>query len=579
MDEKTLKNIKLIIWDLDNTFWSGTLSENETVTPIPQNISLVKNLAERGIISSIVSKNDKDEAISKLKEYDVDSFFVFSSINWDSKGLRIKQLLNNINIREENALFIDDNPSNLAEAKSYNPHINVSSPDVIDFLIKNSLHIGKDDKSLSRLQQYKELEHKHYEQTKYKDVDSFLRNSNICISIDYDCIKVFDRLHELITRTNQLNYTKKRWDLNTLKHYLESPIYKNGYVTCKDKYSFYGIVGFFSLNMNTNVLEQLCFSCRTMGMNLESFIYNYLGNPSIDVIEPVSKQLLVNKKIDYISIKKSLNKKQKKSPRKFNMCVRGPCDLDALCYYLKDHNIHKELAYVGTHNVSLFQIGHSQVLKDSYDYEPLGIPFVEDEMYKTTLYNHYYDLIVFSVLTEAQYGLYSNKKNKRCFVYGETTRKADFYSQNKDFEQGFKNLNKDDYRTLDDYDFLGRITVKQSIANYQFVVDHLPKKTLVCFLLGPENNKSREDNRSLLDNSISFYCKLNAELINKFRNRHNVRFIKPQIDDYDNRFFNYNSNTHYSRKTYYLMAKEIVNIAKRNIKINKVSRIKDCLKK
>lgn len=57
--------IKLIIWDLDDTFWKGTLSE-ENVHPLSMNINLIKRLAERGIISAIYSKNDFAAVEKKL---------------------------------------------------------------------------------------------------------------------------------------------------------------------------------------------------------------------------------------------------------------------------------------------------------------------------------------------------------------------------------------------------------------------------------------------------------------------------------------------------------------------------------
>ena len=50
-----LTKIKLVIWDLDETFWSGILSEEEPEC-IEKNVCLVKHLAERGIVSSICSK-------------------------------------------------------------------------------------------------------------------------------------------------------------------------------------------------------------------------------------------------------------------------------------------------------------------------------------------------------------------------------------------------------------------------------------------------------------------------------------------------------------------------------------------
>ena len=51
-----LKTIKLVIWDLDETFWKGTLSEGSVVVP-DENAQLVKDLTDCGIINSISSKN------------------------------------------------------------------------------------------------------------------------------------------------------------------------------------------------------------------------------------------------------------------------------------------------------------------------------------------------------------------------------------------------------------------------------------------------------------------------------------------------------------------------------------------
>ena len=42
-----MKKIKLIIWDLDETFWEGTLSE-EGIKPIERHKELVISLSRRG---------------------------------------------------------------------------------------------------------------------------------------------------------------------------------------------------------------------------------------------------------------------------------------------------------------------------------------------------------------------------------------------------------------------------------------------------------------------------------------------------------------------------------------------------
>ena len=47
-----LDKIKLIIWDLDETFWYGTISEEGYTLP-DSHVKLVKDLTDAGIINSI----------------------------------------------------------------------------------------------------------------------------------------------------------------------------------------------------------------------------------------------------------------------------------------------------------------------------------------------------------------------------------------------------------------------------------------------------------------------------------------------------------------------------------------------
>jgi FkbH-like protein len=105
-----ISKIKLIIWDLDETFWKGTLSDINinapSIIPIDSNISLVKKLSKRGIVNSVCSKNDCELAENELRRLDVLEYFVFNSINWESKGGRIKQMIKDMALRPENVLFI-----------------------------------------------------------------------------------------------------------------------------------------------------------------------------------------------------------------------------------------------------------------------------------------------------------------------------------------------------------------------------------------------------------------------------------------------------------------------------------------
>ena len=71
-------DIKLIIWDLDETLWDGVLSDG-TVRTEPSRFDLIRNTTDAGIINSICSKNDHDETEKFLVEQGVWELFVFSS--------------------------------------------------------------------------------------------------------------------------------------------------------------------------------------------------------------------------------------------------------------------------------------------------------------------------------------------------------------------------------------------------------------------------------------------------------------------------------------------------------------------
>ena len=125
MKNYDITKTKLIIWDLDDTFWKGTLSEGG-VEFLPEMINFIEELTLKGIMNSICSKNDfesvKNEFINKgfKRVWDL---FIFPSINWLPKGERVKNIINDMNLRAENVILIDDNISNLNEAKFYSPEI------------------------------------------------------------------------------------------------------------------------------------------------------------------------------------------------------------------------------------------------------------------------------------------------------------------------------------------------------------------------------------------------------------------------------------------------------------------------
>src|SRR6266851_3347069 len=121
-----MENIRLVVWDLDNTFWQGTLTEGGFAYS-PERHEIVIALAGRGIMSSICSNNHHDQVAAILRESGIWDYFIFPDIGWDPKGPRIAALIKAVQLRPQTVLFVDDNTMNRAEASFYVPGLQTAA--------------------------------------------------------------------------------------------------------------------------------------------------------------------------------------------------------------------------------------------------------------------------------------------------------------------------------------------------------------------------------------------------------------------------------------------------------------------
>jgi FkbH-like protein len=301
--------VKLVVWDLDDTFWNGVLSE-EAVTPLAENIELVKRLAARGIVSSICSKNDRDSVVHELQKLGVWDYFVLPSISFQPKGSSIAALIEALQLRSANVVFIDDNPSVLAEAAFNCPGlVCLESPRQLAARLECEHLRGSEDPGLKRLEQYKLLAARYDRlQTSGLSNEDFLRQSDIRIEIDYAIEPHIDRVIELVNRSNQLNYTKIRLETEQARQTFQADLkafgFNAGIVRLWDKYADYGIVGFFMTlaTLREFRLVHFVFSCRVMNMGVEQYLYDYLNRPSINIADPVANPIVNYPSVDWIRV-------------------------------------------------------------------------------------------------------------------------------------------------------------------------------------------------------------------------------------------------------------------------------------
>ena len=478
-----IKTIKLIIWDLDDTFWKGTLSEGGATT-IAENIQLVRDATDAGIINSICSKNEPEPTIAHLKELDIWEHFVFASINWDNKGARLAHMIDSMALRPQNVLFLDDNVHNLQEAKHHLPLLQIAEPDVIPELIAQVAKLPKKDTPHKRLKQYKVLEEKAEAAKTFDSNEAFLYSSNIRVEMHDDCENHIDRLHDLILRSNQLNFTKKRISEEELRALITNKEYQCGYVSVTDNYGDYGIVGFYAIR-NAEA-EHFVFSCRTMGQMIEQWVYAQLGFPNLTVVGEVRTQLnktdcpgWINQNISSESVKED----RVNDVGTCKILVKGPCDLsNSLSYIHSSGNIVSEFTYVDDRGMVVDTYNHSVHIRGLHDYSDADnqmlledCPFIDPAMLHGTFFTGNYDVIFLSSLIESSYVIWRRKGTNVRVVMNH---------QNNYLES--------DPEFLAKYELEEYTTPEQYLRFLKDCLKWLPAKTTLCIILGATYGNSED---------------------------------------------------------------------------------------
>ncbi len=559
-----INTIKLIIWDLDDTFWKGTLSEGGAQV-ITKNIQLIKDTTDAGIINSICSKNEPTPTIQYLKQLGIWDYFVFTSINWDNKGVRIRQIIEQMALRPQNVLFLDDNVHNLNEAKHIFPLLQIAEPAEIPTLIEQVALLPKKDTSHKRLQQYKVLETKAQEAKSYDSNEAFLYASNIRVEIHTDCLNQMERLHDLILRSNQLNFTKKRISQEELISLLHDDRYQCGYVSVIDNYGDYGIVGFYALRDNT--LEHFVFSCRTMGQMIEQWVYAQLGFPQLEVVGEVRTQL--NKTdcplwINQINCASS-NNHDRQQISSCNILLKGPCDLAHSQSYLRQvGHVSTEFTYVDNSGKIIEGYNHSVHILGLHEYSDSDkeiitkeCQFVDAAMLDGSFFTGNYDVIFLSSLIETPYGIYQKKGTNIRVVFGGKHKPLTSPSNWSDYITG-KLYNGRNHFTEQylrefsaNYEFVGSTTPEDYSNFLKKALEWLPKKTTLCIILGTtyHHNGQKEwaEEHRLLNQAVISFAKTNPRL----------RYIA--LDDIitgESDFMD-NSLNHYTARVYYEIAQKM----------------------
>lgn len=340
------EDVRLVIWDLDETFWGGTLTEGG-MRRNPAHEEVVRELSRRGIVNAICSRNDRAEVERVLADQGMWDWFVFPSIDWTAKAGRVAAIVAAAQLRPASVLFLDDSAANRAEAKALLPELQVADAAAVAGLLDSPGLRGRPDPGLERLGRYKLLEARHGALGRAgDDPRGFLRESGIVVEIIHDVAAHLDRAVELLSRTNQLNFTKRRLAEDPAEAGRQlraemAPFHaRAGLVAVRDRHGDHGLCGFFLVEgieaWGRPVVRHFAFSCRVMGMGVEQYVYRLLGEPRLQVVGEVVSDLAWP--VDWINTRPAapaLLPGGPPPPRLGPVRIRGGCELEVIGHFFR----------------------------------------------------------------------------------------------------------------------------------------------------------------------------------------------------------------------------------------------------
>ena len=285
--------VKVLVWDLDETLWSGILAEDgvEGVKLKPEAVALVKALDERGVLQSVASKNDAKEALAALKQFGLDQYFLHPQINWGPKSTSAARIAEVLSLGLDTFAFIDDSPFERGEVQATHPALRVFPETAAGELAAHPWfdHPVTPESGKRRLLYLAEAQRTAEFEAASGDYLAFLRSSQLVLEVAPLGTAEAERIFELSQRTNQLNFTGAKFSRDDVEGMLKpDPARRRLTLRCRDRFGDYGLIGFADLQLDTAELVSFFMSCRVQRKKVEHAFFQHAagllaGKPELRV--------------------------------------------------------------------------------------------------------------------------------------------------------------------------------------------------------------------------------------------------------------------------------------------------------
>lgn len=275
------KPVKVVVWDLDETLWHGTLAESgpDGVEPRPEAVALVRALDERGVLQSIASKNDAAEAQVALQRFGLADYFLHPQVGWGPKSDSLRRLAALLDLGLDSFVFIDDQAFERGEVQAACPEVRTATHEDVGSLIGHAwfdLPVTAESRGRRAMYQAEGLRRQTFESSG-SDYLAFLRGCGITLDARALASPDVERVYELSQRTNQLNFNGTKFSRDQVEALVGGDKLALT-VRVSDRFGDYGLVGFAVADPVTGVVEDFFMSCRVQRKRVEHAVFTRLAD-------------------------------------------------------------------------------------------------------------------------------------------------------------------------------------------------------------------------------------------------------------------------------------------------------------
>ena len=294
---------KVLCTDLDNTLWGGILGEDgpagvATGSNYPGNTYLgyqryLKELATRGILLSITSKNNPEDVAEAFKLRSADlaltlDDFVAKKIGWNEKVSALRELAEELSLGLDAFVFVDDNPTECEAVRQHLPEVAVLEVPadqpwrllglLSDQWYFDTFSVTADDRH--RSDEYKAQSQRAELSRTATSREEFLASLGIVCTFLSAGDAPLDRSVQLLSKTNQFNLTTRRYSAGEVMSFVTDPACQAIAIRVRDRFGDAGVVGLALTRQQGEEcwIDTLLLSCRVIGRGIEAAILAHIAD-------------------------------------------------------------------------------------------------------------------------------------------------------------------------------------------------------------------------------------------------------------------------------------------------------------